>query len=832
MPQLRRFPKPKPRCLGFLLALVLLAAPFQSAYAENADSRQGPPGSITSIELYPERLTLDGPRDARRVLVFGLRSDRSKVDLTSSATYKPKGDGVEIDSLGFFKGKANGQNEVLVSAAGQSATLSVDVRNSDEAKPVSFVRDVMPVISRVGCNAGTCHGAADGKNGFKLSLRGYDPRFDYIQLVDDLAGRRFNRSDPEQSLMLLKPINAVPHEGGYVLDPESDHFAILRAWIAEGVSSDVGQVARVESLDVYPPSIDLELEGARQQMLVLARYPDGSTRDVTRDAVFESSVPEVATVNDQGLIEGVRRGEAAVLVRYEGSYGVGNVVVMGDRSGFAWQPLEEYNSIDTLVNKKLERVKTLPSDLCTDSEFLRRVHLDLTGLPPTPEAVRKFLADPAESRVKRERVIDDLIGSPAFVTFWAHKWADLLQVNRKLLGDKPTWAYRRWIERAVASNLPYDEMVRRLLTAQGSALEDPAVNYFRASKEPDVALENATHLFLGIRFNCNKCHDHPFERWTQDQYYSLAAFWGQVGTKGGMRAGDQVVYDKPDGEVQHPKDDRVMSPSFPYEIDGEVRSEGSRREILADWLTSSENPYFARSAANRVWSYFLGIGIIDPVDDIRQSNPPSNPELLDYLTVEFLASGFDLQSLMRLICQSRTYQSSFRTNEWNEDDMVNFSHARPRRLTAEQLQDAIDIATGRTPQFPGVPAGFRAAELPDSQVASGGFLDLFGRPARETPCECERSSEVSLAQALNLVNGSTIADALIDPEGRIAKLLSKSPEPVEIVEELYLAALCRLPDEDESANGLAYLAESEDQAEAAQDLLWALINSPAFLFNR
>ena len=802
--------------------LILIVLP--SAHAAE------PLAKLTGIEVYPKALTLDGPRDARRVIVTGL-TDAGRVDLSARATYEAP-TGVSFDKDGFAHAQADGSYKVKVLADGQSYDLPVVAKNFTAPRPVSFVRDVMPALSRVGCNAGTCHGSAKGKKGFKLSLRGYDLDYDYAQLVDDLAGRRYNRSDPEQSLMLLKPTTAVPHEGGNVLDPSTPHYAIIRDWIAQGVSSDVGTTTRVASLEVYPPLIDLADEGKSQQLMVIAHYPDGTTRDVSLDAIYTSSVPDTATVTASGLVTAIRRGEAAVLVRYEGAYGVDNVTVMGDRSGFAWKATPTNNDIDRLVHAKLQKLKIQPSELCTDEDFLRRASFDLTGLPPTPQRVRAFLADPADSVAKRDKFIDELIESPEFVVHWTHKWADLFQVNRKLIGDKATWSFVRWIEQAVARNMPYDQMVRTVVAAQGSSYDNPAVNYFRASKEPTVALENATQLFLGVRFSCNKCHDHPFEKWTQNQYYGMAAYWGQVGVKPGMRDGEQVVYDKTAGDVTHPKDGRVMPPTFSYDHKGQIKSVASRREQLADWLTSLENPYFARSVVNRVWSYFLGKGIIDPVDDIRSSNPPSNPELLDFLEKDFLAHSFDLKHLMRTIARSRTYQMSIVSNAFNSDDSVNFSHATPRRLQAEQLLDAIDVAAGRKPKFDGVPVGFRADQLPDSQVAAGGFLDLFGRPPRESPCECERSSEVSLSQALNLVNGPTISDALIDPEGRIARLIATKPTDPVIIEEMYLAALSRLPTAAELAKANTYMAGVENKAEAAQDLLWALINSPAFLFNR
>ena len=788
---------------------------------------------VVSLDAFPKALTLDGPRDARRVLVTGALADGSKVDLSASAKFESP-EGVVFDASGFAHGRTDGSYTVKVVAGGQGLDLAVTVKDAANPKPVSFVRDVAPALSRLGCNAGTCHGSAKGKKGFKLSLRGYDLEYDHAQLVDDLAGRRFNRSAPDQSLMLLKPTTGVPHEGGQVLKPDSPAYALLRDWIAQGVKSDVGVTARVAGLEVHPSVIDLAKEDQSQQMLVLARYPDGSTRDVTLDAIYSSSVPSVADVSPTGLVTSARRGEAAILVRYEGAFGVDNVTVMGDRSGFVWKPQRWNNYVDAMVDGKLRSIKVLPSPPCGDADFLRRASFDLTGLPPTPEKVRAFLVDNSDDQAKRDRAIDDLIASPEFVAHWTHKWADLLQVDRRKLGDKASWAFLRWIETAVATNEPYDRFVRDVITAKGSSYDSPAVNYYRAAREPSVALENATQLFLGVRFSCNKCHDHPFEKWTQDQYYGMAAFWGQVGLKPGRRPMEQVLFDRGKGEVTHPKDGRVMPPAFPYALsDGHGEIKGTtRREWLADWLTTPENPYFARSLVNRVWSYFLGRGIIDPVDDVRSSNPPSNTDLLETLEEDFVKHGFDLRHLMRTIARSRTYQASIATNEWNEDDSVNFSHATVRRLTAEQLSDAIDRAAGRKPRFAGVPVGFRASQLPDSQVAAGGFLDLFGRPARETPCECERSSEVSLGQALNLVNGPTISDALIDPDGRIARLLKSNPDDAVIADEMYLAALSRFPNPDEKAKAIEYLAKSPGKMEGAQDLLWALINSPAFLFNR
>ena len=803
--------------LGFCPALALAAAPAAKAPA------------VVALRVQPAALVLLDARDARRVLVSGRTSAGQWIDLTSTARLIPVSSGVRVDAEGYLHPVKVGVTRVTVAAGGRQAALPVTVK-SVASPPISFVRDVMPVISRAGCNAGTCHGSAKGKDGFKLSLRGYDPEYDHAALINDLSGRRFNRADPDQSLMLLKPTEGVPHMGGLVFEKGSRYYRILRQWIAEGVKLD--NASRVKTLEVIPAAPRLDMPGMVQQMLVIAHYPDGTTRDVTRDAVFTSSIPDVATVSPEGLVTAVRRGEAAILVRYEGTYATNGLLVMGDRTGFRWAQQPEYNYIDHLVNQKLQKVKVLPSDLCTDAEFLRRIYLDLTGLPPTPEQVRAFLADPAPSRVKRAAVVDRLIGSPEFVDHWTNKWSDLLDCNRKYLGEKGAWTFRHWIHQAIATNMPYDQFARTLMTATGDTFDNPAANFYRVSSDPDTATENVTQLFMGVRFSCCKCHDHPFERWTQTQYYQLGAFFARIASKPGDD-GDATIYVNPEGgEVKNPRDGQTAAPVVPVGYIPSGTPTTNRRATLAAWLTAPANPFFARSMANRIWSYFLGHGIIDPVDDIRASNPPTNPELLDALTADFVKSGFDLRHLMRTIVQSRVYQLSLETNRWNADDHLNFSHAEPRRLTAEELLDSISIATGVPQKFEGLPAGFRAAQLPDSQVHADGFLDLFGRPSRQTPCECERNSQVSLGQALNLVNGPTIADGVIAPGGRIDRLMQQSTPNRRLVEEIYLATICRLPKPVEMTEASSYLAHAKSRLEGAQDLMWALINTPAFLFNR
>ena len=698
---------------------------------------------------------------------------------------------------------------------------------------VSYVKDVQPIFNKVGCTSGPCHGGAKGKNGFKMSLRGYDPEFDFRAVMTDLSGRRINRTEPAQSLILLKPTMEIPHGGGVRLEQNSPYYKTILQWLSEGAAYGDPVSSQVTKLDVDPPEFFAQKPGPSQQLKVVAHYADGSSRDVTGLALYNSSIPTTAEISEDGVIKTLRKGEAAMLVRYEGRLSVINVTALSDKQGFQWKPVPEFNYIDTLVNEKMQRLHLLPSELTTDAEFLRRVSLDLTGLPPTPEEVRAFLNDKTENRKKRTAMIDKLMARPEFVNHWSVKWGDLLQVNRTKLGDKGMWAFRDWIREALAENKPYDKMVRELVTAKGSTFQNPPANFLRFTKEPKLAMETTTQLFLGVRMVCAQCHDHPFEKWTQNQYFSLAAFFAGVGTKPGSDSEEEIVFEKRDGaEVTHPKDGRVMTAKFLFGSEKSGVHEVGLRESLAEWLTSKDNPFFAQAMANRMWSYFFGHGIIDPVDDIRASNPPSNPKLLAALTKDFSDSNFDLKHLIRTIVSSRTYQLGFKPNEWNADDELNFSKALPRRLSAEELFDGVNIAAGTKVQLKELPEESKAQDFPDPHVGQGGFLDVFGRPERQTSCECERRSDVSLVQALNLLNGSTIADAIADSRGRVSKLLLGGKTDRQIVEELYLSSLNRMPETAELDYAQTYLGRGGSRAERAQDLLWALLNSNGFLFNR
>ena len=816
--------------IGRWLPVFLLLGMAFSPAAEMMKSEQvarPPLPPIKKITVEPDSLILEDARDERRVLVWGHTKNGMRVDLTADAKLSAAGGVVEICEGGYIGPKQNGKARITVQAAGKQVKFSVTVKGV-KMPVVRFVRDVMPIISKVRCNAGTCHGAAKGKNGFKLSLRGYDSEFDYRAFVNDISGRRINKVVPEKSLMLLKPVAAVPHEGHQLFKPGSRHYNTILQWVREGAKPEEQKSARAVRVEVLPNDAYLDLPGRSRELIVIAHYADGTNRDVTREAVITSNDTEVGKIVGSS-VTAIRRGEAAILVRYEGSYATARLTVMGDRKGFSWKKRKQFNFIDEHVDNKLKKMRILPSKLASDEVFARRVYLDLTGLPPTAAQARAFLKSKASSQQKRSKLIQQLIGNIEYIEYWTNKWADMLQCNSATLGVKGVWSFRQWIRQSIASNKPYDRFAVELLTAQGSSYRNPAVNYFRSLRETGKITEDVSQTFLGIRFNCNKCHDHPFEKWTQSQYYEFGAYFTRVAFKKGTAAKEEIVYRKYNGkEMKHPKTQMTVAPRVPF---GKADESGTdRRGWFVKWLTSAENSVFAKSYVNRTWSYFLGKGIIDPVDDIRASNPPSNSELLDALTADFVKSGFNVQHLVKTICESRTYQTSFVTNKWNEDDTMNFSHASPRRLSAEQLIDAVSIATGSQMQFPGVPKGFRSVQVPDGQVKGNSFLTLFGRPKRKSACECERTNNFTLGHAMNLVNGPTVANALKDGKNTINKYAAAEKNDRKVIEEIYYSCLSRPPTEKELK--FIDLSVGKSREESAQDLAWALLNSPAFLFNR
>jgi len=775
---------------------------------------------VASLKIEPAEVKLSGPHSYAQVLVTAVMKDGTVADATRAVQWLTEG-GVTVSPSGTVAASGDGAGKVKAALGAAAVELPVSVANFTEKRAPDYIRDVTPVVSRMGCNQGTCHGAKDGKAGFKLSLRGYDPIFDIRAFTDDIKGRRTNAASPDESLMLLKGTGAVPHEGGQVMKPGDKYYTILRDWIGAGMKLDLN-TPRVTRIELSPANPVVQKTGARQQFRVTAFYADGLVRDVTQEAFIESGNGEVAKHDRTGLLSALRRGEAPVLARYEGAYASTVLTVMGDRTGFVWQQPPANNRIDELVAAKLQRMKTLPSGLCSDLEFVRRIYLDLTGLPPSPEVVTAFQNDTRDSRWKREALIDSLIGTPEFVDYWTNKWCDLLQVNSKFLGGEGAKLFRDWVHSQVEKNVPYDQFARAILTATGSNREVPQAAYYKVLREPVEMMENTTHLFLATRFNCNKCHDHPFERWTQDQYYQMAAWFAQTGLDRDPASGDrniggtavenpkplfEFVVNRGEGEIKHDRTGAVTPPAFPYPAKFEPKEKPARRDELAAWITSADNQYFASSYVNRLWGYLTGVGIIEPLDDIRAGNPPSNPELLKWLTEEFIAHGFDTRHLIRTICRSRTYQLSVQSNQWNEDDTTNFSHAMARRLPAEVLYDAVFAVTGAKSPLPG---GVRAAQLTDSQAGpADGFLNNLGKPVRESACECERSGDLQLGPIMALISGPTVGDAISAPGNALAKLAQTVKDDAELIRAIYMRVLNRHPQPSEEKAAAEVLVEMD-----------------------
>ena len=752
----------------------------------------------------PAEISFQSPVDYTQMVIQAKYANGQIIDVTHASQISVNNPSATINQS-LIEAGAEGNGELKVEFEGLQKIIPVATKFISPSFEPNFIQHVNPVLTKLGCNAGTCHGSQGGKKGFKLSLRGYDPIYDIRAFTDDMASRRTNLSSSEESMMLLKPTGQIPHEGGKLFDKDGRYYSLIHQWIKNGAKLDQ-TVAQVKSIEIFPKNPILVDAGWKQQMRVIATYSDSTTKDVTREAVIEIGDIEIAAM-DESIVTALRRGESAALARYEGAFTATTITVMGQRDNFVWKTPEVWGEIDSLVADKWKRMKISPSDLCTDAEFVRRLYLDLTGLPPNEQQVTQFLSDPQETRFKRSALIDQLIGNEQFVEHWANKRADLLQVNRKYLGAPGASGLRDWIREQVKTNQPYDQFSYNILTASGSNKDNPAASYYKIHRTPEEAMENTTHLFLATRFNCNKCHDHPFEKWTQDQYYETAAYFAQVDRKNdpqsqGKKIGGtavegatplyEIISDKTDGEVKHERTGEIATPLFPFVVNVTLPETATRREQLAAWITSAENPYFATSYVNRLWGYLTGVGLIEPIDDIRAGNPPSNPELIEYLRQQFIASGFDPQFIIKLICNSRTYQLSVSTNEFNEDDQRNYSHAIARRLPAEVLFDSIHVVTGSELKIPGVKPGTRAAALPDSGVRlPSGFLATLGRPPRESACECERVNELQLGSVLALVSGPDVSRAVGDPNSQIAQLVASEPDNEKLIDHLFMRILNR-----------------------------------------
>jgi len=787
-----------------------------------------------TLRVFPPAVHLSTARDRQSLVAQLIETDGLTRDATGAMTVtvddaaKVRLDGRALVPL------ADGDTAVTVSVGDQKVSVTVHVERAGQSPDLSFRLDVMPVFMRHGCNAGSCHGSARGKDGFRLSLFGFDPEADYHRLTREQPGRRVNLALPAESLLLTKATNAVPRTGGARLKAGDDAYATLERWLAAGATNDPGPTPAVVAVELHPRGAVLDGPGATQQFTVLATYADGTDRGVTSLAVFLSSNDAAAKVDPSGLVTAGMRGEAFVMARFA-THTVGAAVISLPKGlAYDWSPPADAGRIDRLVDAKLQTLRIVPSESCTDEEFLRRASLDICGVLPTSDEYRSFLASPDPK--KRAHLVDQLLARPEFVDLWVMKWSELLMIRTvpNQVSYKAMLLYYGWLQDRIQANTPIDALVRELVAATGGTFSAPATNYFQHERNTLKTAENVAQVFMGMRIQCAQCHNHPFDRWTMDDYYGFANFFAQIGRKQGEDPRETVVFNSGGGDVKHPVGGRVVPPTF---LGGESPDLAGRdrREVLAAWLASPANPHFGRNLVNIVWAHFFGRGIVDPVDDVRVSNPPVNEPLLDSLARGFVESGYDFKKLVREICTSRAYQRSTRPNATNAEDERNFSRAQLRRIRAEVLLDVMTDATGTQNKFKGLPLVARAVQIADGTTSTY-FLTTFGRATRATACSCEVKMEPNLSQALHLLNGDTVQQK-IRQGGVVQRLLEAGRTPEQVIEELYLRTLTRKPTEKETA-GLMEIVGTDPAArtpaalrETLEDGFGAILNSREFVFN-
>lgn len=803
--------------LSKLAALLLVLAAPSAAWAE---------AKIVGINVYPPDVKLNTKLDRQRFIVVAKRDDGVTLDVTKTATAKLTDPTFAKLEPGLLLPAVDGQTTLEIEFQGHKATAPVVVKDAAADRPISFQLDVMPVFMRSGCNTGSCHGAARGKDGFRLSLFGFDPQGDYYRLTREIGTRRINLAVPADSLLIEKNIGAVPHTGGKRFEANSEYNQTLMRWLEAGAPNDAAPTPKVERVELYPNSIVLEGADATQQFIVRAVYADGTDRDITDLTVFLTNNDNSAPINPSGLVTAAARGEAFVMARFE-THTVGSQVLVLPKDLQYAPPAIVGNYVDQLVGSKLNKVRVLPSGICTDEEFLRRVSIDITGTLPTEEEYTAFMADASPD--KRAKLIDRLLEKKEFSEIWAMKWAELLMVkSSNQVSYKSMFLYHSWLTDKIAKNVPLNQMVIELLGANGGTFTSPATNYYQIETDTLKTAENVAQVFMGIRTQCAQCHNHPFDRWTMDDYYSFAAFFSQIGRKGGEDYRETVIFNRGGGEVNHPVGGRVMPPKFLGAVTPDLAGQ-DRRVAMAKWLTSPENPYFATSVANRVWAHFFGRGIVEPVDDIRVSNPASNPELFDSLGKKLVEYNYDFKRMVRDICNSQAYQRSTQRNESNQSDERNFAHANVRRMPAEMLLDCIGQVTETKEKFRGLPLGARAVQIADGQTSTY-FLSTFGRAKRETVCACEASIDPSLSQSLHMLNGET-AHGKVAQGAVVKKLLDAGKTPPQVIESLYVRCLTRKPTPPETEKLMAVVTGAENPQAGLEDVFWALLNSREFVFN-
>jgi len=768
---------------------------------------------------------------AREQVLASVPGKFSPVDVTTIAKYETADPQVaRVDSRGTVQPISAGKTTITVRHGNEQATLAVEVQLGQADRPVHFSRDVQPILTRFGCNSGGCHGKASGQNGFRLSLFGFDDEFDYQALVLEGRGRRVFPAAPDTSLLLAKGSGRVPHGGGNRLSPDREAYQVLRRWIAQGMPREATDAPRLVSLSLEPKERILG-KGQLQQLRAVVTYSDGSTRDVTRQTQFESNHDAVAIVNADGLVETAEgTGEAAIMARYMGTVAVFKAVApLGE-------PLNEIadfkpaNYVDELVLAKWKRLGIRPSPPADDATFLRRITVDLTGRLPTVAESQAFLSDTA--RDKRAKLVDKLLESPDHAAYFAMRWGTILRNSRLAGADQAAYAFNNWLRDQVARNRPYDEMVRGIVAASGEWQDAPAINWFWQMRDDQLhqSVSDTAQVFLGLRLQCARCHHHPYERWSQDDYYGLAGYFMRLGRKG---FGEPPPYYASRKVTNGEKNPRTGKTPEPKPLDGpvvEIPADQDPRHVLVDWMSKPENPFFAKALVNRLWGHMMGMGIVDPIDDLRETNPPSNPELLDALSKDFVARKFDMRHVLRTIANSQAYQLSSEPTPSNASDSQNFARYYARRLVAETMLDAVDQVCGTQTNFNNMPASARAVDLPHEGFGSY-FLDTFGRPRRVSGCECERSSGANVSQVLLLSNSDEIENKVASDKGRLGLRLKEKKPTGEVVEEIYLAAFSRKPTETERTKTASYIASKNDPKRALEDILWTLLNSKEFILN-
>jgi hypothetical protein len=797
----------------------------------------GPPGTLNSIAFESAGETALRGRNARRQLVVtGTYSSGQQHDLTHDVVLAVDKPGVlSVDAEGLVTPLTDGGATITATAkGGQTASVAVTVERCGEQLPINFSNEIVPIFTKLGCNTGGCHGKSDGQNGFKLSLLGFYPDDDFEYLVHEDRGRRVFPADPEYSLLLLKPTNRLPHGGGQRLRPESYEWELVKNWIEQGMPAGSPGDPTLDRIEVVPPARKLNF-GERQQLAVVAHYSDGSTRDATRLASYESNDSEMAVANAFGrvTVDDVP-GEVAVMVRFQSEVAVFRAIV--PQGSPVEQTPPARNFVDEHVFAKLRELGIPPSPLCDDATFLRRVSVDVTGKLPTADEAQRFIADTDPN--KRDRLVDRLLESPGYGDYFANKWSNVLR-NRRRDGNDVAYTFRfhHWIRRALQENLPYDQFVRNVLAATGDVEAHPPVQWYREIENPEARMEDTAQLFLGLRLGCAKCHHHPFEQWSQKDYYGFQAFFSQVALKQSrynvaQNRNDYVYLSGNAPASTNPRTGESLKPTGLGAAPVDVAPWEDARHYLVDWMTAPDNPFFARALANRYWKHFFGRGIVEPEDDMRVTNPPSNPALLDALARHFTQSGYNLKDLVRTICRSSAYQLSSEPTALNRRDKQNYSSFAPRRLAAEALYDAVNQVAAMPGSFGGVPAGTTAVQLPDNGF-NDYFLTVFGKPQAESACECERKPEANLAQSLHLLNSSDIQNRLGNGNGRAALLgRDQTRTDVEKVTELYYWAFARPPHPAELAFLLDHVAEYDNRQQAYEDLLWAVFNTKEFQFVR